>query len=154
MQSPKSKKRPWTRESKYKKVWPKREHTNQKFYMSKAWRDFRKAYISALQQRVWAMDDIYLQSLPYVPCECCMRLYKVRAYDKVDEGVELHHIDPVNPKNALDCKGYGQPFPDYEGLDFLCKHHHSRRRKRDKRVLKLRTGIILIIIIISILLLT
>ena len=137
MQSPKSNKRPWNTESNYKKAWPKREHTNQKFYTSKAWRDCRKAYILDLQNRTWEETDTYILSLPYPVCERCLSLYKAKAYDKIEEGKELDHIDPVNPLNALDHEGYGKPF-DHSNLQLLCKRHHSKKSNRDKRILKLK----------------
>ena len=137
MQSPKSKKRPWNRESNYVKVWPKKETVNKKFYNSPAWIACRKDYIRKLQQRVWDMKDIYLLSLDYVPCERCLNLYKVNAYDAVSKGIAVDHIYPLNPDNALECEGYGKPL-DHDNLQLLCKRHHSRKSNRDKRILKLK----------------
>ena len=87
----------------------------------------------------------YLLSLEFLPCEICLKHYAADAYDKVEEGIELDHIQPVNPEDALDrsytCeKGpkdfkykYGDPFA-FDNLQLLCKRHHSKKSQREKNV--------------------
>jgi len=153
MDSPKSRNRPW--QSRY--VWREphkiRKHLNKKFYNSKAWRDTRKAYITALEHKVWqsAKDRVwnlkgaelemeaeqcnYLFSISFIPCEQCVKLLAVGQYDSVNEGKELDHIDPLNPENALDSKGWGNPF-DHDNLQLLCRRHHAIKSNRDKKIIK------------------
>lgn len=126
----------------------KRKHLNKKFYNSKEWKATRTAYINWYRQKcfrdipkgVWYTKNkdrltmkfhqvSYLLSLDYLPCEICMKLYAVEAYDKVDEGIELDHIEALNPENALISDGFGDPF-DFNNLQLLCRRHHSRKSNR------------------------
>ena len=144
MESPKS------RAHKEKKTsYRRREHKNKKFYNSKAWRDTREAYMKHYQRKLfnyiplgkWDRMDLdgaqvsYLLSLEYLPCETCLKLYCADAYDTVDKGVELDHIDPVNPENAIERtspkdKIYGDPF-SFDNLQLLCKRHHAKKSQRE-----------------------
>jgi len=156
MQSPKSKKRPWQSQKAWKPVWKKKVHHNKKFYNSKAWKDTRKGYINALQHKLWQealqnkwsltsadleltdYQKAYLMSLDFVPCERCIRMYAIGAYSAVVPGVDLDHIDPINPDNALDSQGWGNPF-DHDNLQLLCKKHHSKKTGRDKKIIQAKT---------------
>jgi 5-methylcytosine-specific restriction endonuclease McrA len=153
LNSPKPKKRPWQIQSDWKPRKQTRKHTNKKFYNSTAWRKTRTTYLERLQKRVWksALRKVwklpsaeielsedqasYLLSLPFIPCETCVKLYLIGHYTKVDEAKELDHIDPVNPDNALESKGWGNPF-DSDNLQFLCRKHHARKSNRDKKLIQ------------------
>ncbi len=160
MESPKSHKHKEKRVS-----YKRREHKNKKFYNSKAWRDTREAYLRHYQGNLYIhipqgkwdgmdlrMDQVsYLLSLSFLPCETCLRLYINDAYDSVEEGKELDHIEGVNPENALDrvttdeiisldIKGapeviysytYGDPF-EFNNLQLLCRRHHAKKSQRER----------------------
>jgi len=145
MWSPKSR----ANKSERKRQGPRR-HLNTKFYTSKAWRETRAAYINAYRHRMiglvktgyWITRNgdrlpltfsqvTKLLSLDYLPCEICLKLYAAGVYETLDEGVELDHIEPVNPENALISEGYGNPF-DHNNLQLLCKRHHARKSNREK----------------------
>ena len=156
MESPKSRQHKEKRGSNVR-----RKHSNKKFYNSKAWRDTRANYLrhyQALRFRdipngKWKDQDLslqqvtYLLSLTFEPCETCLRLYAAEAYDTVEPGKELDHIEPVNPENALDTKDaqyidrpitkdeiekvFGEPF-EFNNLQFLCKRHHAKKSQRER----------------------
>ena len=130
---------------KYRKT--KKVYHNQKFYTSKAWRGLRTKYIQDLTdkqyqdiQTVQIYTDKNIMScrmylLSQVPiCERCYTLYINGAYTKVDRGIDLDHINPVNPDNALDCKGWGEPLNE-DNLQLLCKAHHNKKTLRDNRII-------------------
>jgi len=48
----------------------------------------------------------------------------------MEEGKELDHIEPLNPENALDSAGHGDPF-DHDNLQLLCHRHHSKKSQRE-----------------------
>ena len=140
MESPKS------RSYKEKKTsYRRREHKNKKFYGSKAWRETREAYMRHYQRRLfkhipmgkWERMDLdaqqvtYILQLEYLPCEICLKLYCADAYDTVEKGVELDHIEPVNHDNALLSEGYGDPF-SFDNLQLLCKRHHAKKSQRER----------------------
>lgn len=127
-----------------------RKHLNKKFYNSTKWRQTRKNFIQEYQKSVfndvakgyWTTrtgtelplyphQQSYILSLPYVPCEQCLKLYCVEAYDTIEEGKELDHIDPLNPENALEMEGYGNPF-NKDNLQLLCMRHHARKSQRER----------------------
>jgi hypothetical protein len=146
MISPKPNKpaKPWT---------PRKErvrqhtHKNNKFYCGSTWRGFRSGYINTLAQH--QMDAIPLTSIPpdkrmyllnNLPiCERCYKLFIYGAYDRVNKGVELDHINPVNPDNALDTQNgtWGDPL-SIDNVQLLCKEHHSKKSNRDKKIINLR----------------
>ena len=168
MDSPKSYKHKEKRVS-----YKRREHKNKKFYNSTAWRETRDAYMRHYQARLfreipmgkWAQMDIdnykltYLMSKinkDFLPCETCLKLFIADAYEDVEKGVELDHIQPVNPKNALNriltgaeaietkiVPGlpdeievklnyfYGDPF-SFDNLQLLCKTHHAKKSQRER----------------------
>ena len=150
MQSPKSKKRPWQSE-KMKPTYQKRKHLNAKFYNSSAWRKNRKSFTQNYQDRVWidvskgTWDSLlitkskqsYILSLTYLPCARCLKLFILGAYDEIAEGKEVDHIDPLNPENAIQSEGYGDPF-DFDNLQLLCLRQHAKKSNRDKQVLNLK----------------
>ena len=114
--------------------------TNRKFYNSKAWKDFRISYINKLTDKQY--NDIlnsnikenrksYLLSMVPV-CEICYRLYKADAYDKVNKGCPLDHIDPVNPEDAIRSKGWGEPL-DENNVQLLCDYHHNKKSGRENK---------------------
>ena len=153
---------PKSRQHKEKRVsYKRRKHKNKQFYNSKAWRDTREAYLRDYQQKLFkyiprgAWDNVgldihqisYILSLGFLPCETCLRLYAAEAYDKVEPGKELDHIEPVNPENALerilisleapyngpitiDYK-YGDPL-NFDNLQYLCKRHHAKKSQRER----------------------
>ena len=126
----------------------KRKHTNTKFYTSKQWRETRAAYINEYQHKIyrelpngyWTLHGAKLEVLPHqamfilsrgwLPCEICLKLYLVGAYDTVEQAKELDHIDPVNPENALESEGYGDPF-DFANHQYLCRRHHAKKSQRE-----------------------
>ena len=122
-------------------------HKNKKFYNSKAWRDTREAYMRHYRNKLYGyvkwgrwegmeldMSQVsYLLSLEFLPCEICLKHYAADAYDKVEEGIELDHIEPVNRENALQSEGHGDPF-SFDNLQLLCKRHHSKKSQREKNV--------------------
>ena len=150
MESPKS------RAHKEKKTsYRRREHKNKKFYGSKAWRETREAYMRHYQRRLfnyipmgkWERMDLdaqqvtYILQLEYLPCEICLKLFCAGAYDTVEKGVELDHIMPVNPGNALEpwienefgtLMACGDPF-SFDNLQLLCKRHHAKKSQREKK---------------------
>ena len=73
----------------------------------------------------------YLLSLEFLPCEICLKHYAADAYDKVEEGIELDHIEPVNRENALQSEGHGDPF-SFDNLQLLCRFHHSKKSQRER----------------------
>lgn len=145
MESPKS------RQHKEKLIsYRRRKHKNKKFYNSKAWRDTREAYIRRYQARLWrnAADGVWkdsngnrlvlegqkalkLLSLDYLPCEICLKLYIADAYDTMEKGVELDHIEPVNKENALESKEHGDPL-NLDNLQLLCRRHHAKKSQRER----------------------
>ena len=164
MESPKSRQHKEKTPTKYRR----REHKNKKFYNSKAWKDTRKAYMRWYQLNLfssitkgkaphWYGMDLsmvqvtYLLSLDFLPCESCLRLYIADAYDKVEPGHELDHIEPVNPEDAADrgvipivtkynpdgtVEGhaeytYGDPY-EFTNLQYLCKRHHAKKSQRER----------------------
>lgn len=149
MLSPKSKKRPWASPRRPFKQG-ERKHLNKRFYNSKEWKTTREAYLNQLQRKVWDEainhkwtipgaelelthdQSAYILSRDFLPCETCMKLFAVGAYDKLEEGKELDHIQPLNPENALETKGYGSPF-DFNNLQFLCRRHHAKKSNREKK---------------------
>ena len=140
MQSPKSRQHKEKRESHVR-----RKHSNKKFYNSKAWRDTRAAYLRQYQKEIyecvlqgeWRGMELsehqkgYILSLSFIPCETCLRHYATEAYNAVEPGKELDHIEPVNPENAILSEGYGCPF-DFNNLQYLCKRHHSKKSQRER----------------------
>lgn len=139
-------KSPQSRQHKEKKVsYRRREHKNKKFYNSKAWRDTREAYLRHYQNFLFThiptgkykcdyltMPQVsYLLSLGFLPCETCLRHYIAEAYEKVEEGKELDHIEPVNNDNALLSEGHGDPF-EFNNLQLLCKRHHAKKSQRER----------------------
>ena len=128
-----------------KESYRRREHKNKKFYNSRAWRETRAAYMRHYRDKLFReipkgkWRDIgltghqvsYILSLSWLPCERCLRLYSVDAYDKIDKGVELDHIIPVNNEDALKSKGYGDPF-SFDNLQLLCKRHHAKKSQRER----------------------
>lgn len=138
-----------------RKTWVRKSpRYNKKFYDSKAWRTTRKSYINHLQHRVWTeglkkiwklkngehielsdYQSSVLISLNYVPCEICLKLFCADAPVEIEKGEQLDHIDPLNPENALDSEGWGDPF-DYNNLQLLCKGHHAKKSGRDKKVIE------------------
>lgn len=151
MKSPKSKPRPWA-SKKLKPTFQKRKHLNKRFYNSKAWRDTRLSFLGHYQNRLWneisegkwgdltviESKQTYILSLPYTPCARCLKLYILGAYTDIAEGKEVDHIDPLNPVEAIDNEGYGNPF-SFDNLQPLCPRHHAKKSNRDKQVLKLKT---------------
>ena len=157
MESPKSRQH----KEKTPTMYRSREHKNKKFYNSKAWKDTRKAYLAHYQYKLfsnipngkWRRMDVgfaqvsYILSLDYLPCEVCLKFYIADAYDKVEPGHELDHIEPVNPENATDrfrlIKGsnmrggfdydyvFGDPF-EFNNLQYLCKRHHAKKSQRER----------------------
>lgn len=140
MESPKS------HAHKEKKLsYRRREHKNKKFYNSKAWRDTREAYMKHYQQRLFneipqgkwnglalTMPQVsYLLALDYLPCETCLKHFAADAYDTVEEGKELDHIDPINRENALQSDQFGDPFA-FTNLQLLCKRHHAKKSQRER----------------------
>lgn len=130
---------------------PRREHKNDKFYKSKAWQQTRSAYLRHLEHKVftetsqgfWSLRNgeiiklnsrrsLYLLSLDFIPCEICTKLYVADVYEKVEPGVELDHIQPLNPENALESVGHGDPF-SHDNLQLLCKRHHARKSQREAK---------------------
>ena len=123
----------------------RREHKNKKFYNSKAWRDTREAYLKHYQQRLFneipqgkwnglalTMPQVsYLLALDYLPCETCLKHFAADAYDTVEEGKELDHIDPINRENALQSDQFGDPFA-FTNLQLLCKRHHAKKSQRER----------------------
>jgi hypothetical protein len=97
-----------------------------------------------------AQQVTYILQLEYLPCEICLKLYCADAYDTVEKGVELDHIEPVNPEDALDRKyflhisegyggrtsvefpTYGDPF-SFDNLQLLCRFHHAKKSQRERR---------------------
>ena len=73
----------------------------------------------------------YILSLDLLPCESCLRLYINEAYDTVEEGKELDHIESVNSENALKSADYGDPF-EFSNLQLLCKRHHAKKSQRER----------------------
>ncbi|HDY66574.1 MAG TPA: HNH endonuclease [Candidatus Scalindua sp.] len=144
MISPQSHKKPRPPRKRFK-----RKHLNKKFYNSAAWRQTRVSYIKRYQALLWknAADGVWrdrngnqlaleshkalhLLSMDYLPCEICLKLYCANAYDTMEEGKELDHIEPLNPENALDSAGHGDPF-DHDNLQLLCHRHHSKKSQRE-----------------------
>ena len=126
-----------------------RKHLNKKFYNSKEWKRTREAYmmqyrlklLREIPQGYWitrnkdriGMDSrqtLYLLSLDFTPCEICLKNFAAGAYNEVEEGIEIDHIIPINPENALDSNGYGNPF-DLSNLQLLCKRHHAKKSSRE-----------------------
>ena len=143
MDSPKSYKHREKRVS-----YKRREHKNKKFYNSKAWRETRDAYMRHYLNRLyievpmgkWKGMEIdnykltYLMSKinrDFLPCETCLKLFIADAYEDVERGVELDHIQPVNPENAKESKDYGDPF-SFDNLQLLCKTHHAKKSQRER----------------------
>jgi len=144
MESPKSR-----RHREKKQSYRRREHKNKKFYNSKAWKETRNSYIRAYQQKIysevtkgyWTVSGTRLElspiqqtailSLPDPPCELCLKLYAVEAYDKMNPGVELDHIEPINRENALESAKHGDPF-SHDNLMLLCKNHHAKKSQRER----------------------
>ena len=155
MDAPKAKKRPW-QSATYKPKKQKRKHLNKKFYNSKAWRDTRKVYIAHLRNSVWKecqekklqirgseleltnYQAAFIMSLDYPPCEQCLKLFAIGVYNTIDEGKELDHIDPLNPEDALNSKGWGDPF-NQNNLQLLCRPHHAKKSNRDKKITQIKT---------------
>ena len=126
-----------------------RTHTNAKFYTSSAWRGLRKQYLLKLTDRQTDIakqltPDKMLYILDKIPvCETCLRLYMADAYTTVVTGMELDHIKPINPDNALlydngysseDSRRadiYGKPL-DEDNLQFLCTRHHAKKSQRER----------------------
>ena len=155
MESPKSRAHKEKRTS-YRRI----KHGNKKFYDSKAWRETREAYMRHYRQRLYdgltkepmgrymdteifltAHQVTYILQLGYLPCEICLKLYISDAYDTVEKGVELDHIMPVNPGNALEpwienefgtLMACGDPF-SFENLQLLCRFHHAKKSQRERR---------------------
>ena len=139
MNSPKS------RQHKEKKTsYRRREHKNKQFYNSKAWRDTRESYLQHYQHYLfenvkryrWEGMELkanqvgYILSLEFLPCEICLKHYCADAYDSVEEGKELDHIEPVNREDALQSEGYGDPFA-FDNLQLLCVRHHAKKSQRE-----------------------
>jgi 5-methylcytosine-specific restriction endonuclease McrA len=155
--SPKSRHKP------VKRKYRERERHNKKFYNSKAWKETRKGYMKAYQAKLWqdAADGVWrdregntlpieshkalnLLSLDYLPCEICLKFYVADAYPTMRKGVELDHIKPINPDNALEriaftngsnavgeeMRLFGDPF-SHDNLQLLCKRHHAKKSQRD-----------------------
>ena len=146
---------PKSRQHKEKKQsYRRREHKNKKFYNSKAWKQTRAAYLKHYERKLfnhiplgnWENMTLdghqvsYILSLGFQPCEICLKLYCADAYDKVEKGVELDHIIPVNPGNALlpfmenefgVLVGCGDPF-SFDNLQLLCKRHHAKKSQRER----------------------
>jgi len=146
MISPQSNKK---REPRQFKRTRKHTHKNNKFYSGAAWRNLRSLYITKLTNHQYdaiplisALDHRKAYLIDNVPiCETCYRLYIHGAYDKVNKGEELDHIDPINPDGALQSEGWGEPL-DQDNLQLLCRGHHSKKTTRDKRIInKKRKGI-------------
>ena len=120
-------------------------HNNKKFYNSKAWRETREAYMRHYRSRLfneiptgkWQQIDLsmhqvsYILQLEYLPCEICLKLYCAEAYQEVEEGKELDHIQPLNRENAIESQGYGDPF-SFDNLQLLCRTHHSKKSQRER----------------------
>ena len=152
MQSPKSKKRPWATKP-MKPTFQKRKHLNKAFYNSRAWINTRKSFLQHYQNDVWIQvnkgiyngliilisKQSYILSLPYIPCKRCLSLYIVGAYDEIREGKEVDHIEPLNPAEAIDSEGFGDPF-SFDNLQPLCPRHHAKKSNRDKRIINLKTN--------------
>jgi hypothetical protein len=141
MESPKS------RAHKDKKLsFKRRKHRNKKFYNSADWKRTRMNYLRHYRNRLYnwiplgrykgipvsAPQQSYILSLDYLPCETCLKLYIADAYDHIEPGIEVDHINPVNSNNALDSEGYGDPF-DIKNLQLLCKRHHAKKSQRERR---------------------
>lgn len=155
MNSPKPKRRPWQSETKW--IAPKqvRKHLNKKFYNSAQWRSTRESYLTYLQNKVWDeakmhvwtlpqaelelndMQSLYLLSIGFIPCETCVKLFAIGHYNTVNEGIELDHIEPLNPENALESRDWGDPF-NRDNLQLLCRKHHARKSNRDKKIIELK----------------
>lgn len=143
MQSPKSRTKPRKRKP------GKRKHTNKKFYNSKQWKATRQAYIQEYQQKIyrectmgyWTVSGTRFElsphqqtvilSLPDPPCELCLKLFVVEAYDTMEPGRELDHINPLNSENALESNGYGEPF-NFDNLQLMCHRHHAKKSQRER----------------------
>ena len=78
-----------------------------------------------------AAQVTYIIAHPDLPCEICLKHYIAEAYDTVEKGVELDHIQAVNPDNAIQSDGYGDPF-DFNNLQLLCKRHHAKKSQRER----------------------
>ena len=131
-----------------KRVRRERKHLNRKFYTSKSWIETRRSYMREYQQKIynevtrgyWTVSgtpfelsphqQTYILSLPNPVCELCLKLFVVKAYKTIEEGKELDHIVPLNPDNALESDGYGDPF-DHNNLQLLCRRHHSKKSQRE-----------------------
>lgn len=143
----------------------RRKHKNKAFYNSKVWREKREAYLRRYRNEIyneiptglWRGLEVseeqqsYILSLEPLPCEICLRLYILGAYDKVEEGKELDHIKPINPEDPNDrCRTeeiislaimggpeviyrykYGAPL-DFNNLQLLCREHHARKSQRER----------------------
>ena len=154
MISPKSR----AHKEKKEKGQPRKKHKNKAFYNSKAWRETREAYLrhyrnqlfNTLPNGKWKYMDVDAHQVSYLlsfitpkrlPCEICLKLYINEAYDSVEEGKELDHIQPVNPENALEVDkewphdggtiSYGDPF-EFNNLQLLCKRHHAKKSQRER----------------------
>ena len=98
----------------------------------KLWRELTKGYwsLEGANLEVSPVQKTYILSLGWEPCEICLKLFLADAYMTVNRGKELDHIEPLNPENALDSNGYGDPF-DHHNLQLLCYRHHSRKSGRE-----------------------
>lgn len=126
---------------------PRRRHSNKKFYNSKEWRETRSAYLRHYQDTLfreipeakWAGLSLMSYQVTYIlafcseylPCETCLKLYAAEAYEGLEKGEELDHIIPVNADNAMESKGYGDPF-SFDNLQLLCKRHHAKKSQRER----------------------
>jgi len=133
-----------------KKKYRRREHQNKKFYNSKAWRETRSSYLRSYQTKLYRdvaqgfwitgghkfelspHQQTYILQFTY-PCEICLKLYCAGAYDTIKEGKELDHIEPLNPENALQSDGFGDPF-DHDNLQMLCRTHHAKKSQRETKI--------------------
>ena len=138
--------------AKYLKPYPKRTpiypepkkdsrgHSHN-FYRRNTWKNFRIAYIKALEDRQYKDindldidDDMKLTLLRNVPvCEQCWSDYIKGFKPGVKQGKPLDHIKPVNPLDPMDTKGvYGEPL-DTNNVQLLCEVCHSAKSSKDKK---------------------
>ena len=122
---------------------PKVRYQSHPFYKNAPWRTLRSKYIKILSEQqmefletINPADAIILEGKIPI-CEKCLSLYKSgrRKADQLLSGKIVDHINPVNPENPLDSRGFGEPL-DMENNQLLCHSHHQKKTVRDLQILK------------------
>ena len=113
------------------------------FYKNSPWRKLRISKIESVTNQqmefietIDPADAIILE--PKIPiCEKCLALYKSgrRKPEQLKRGTAVDHIDPVNPENPMESRGFGEPL-DMDNLQLLDTGHHSKKTQRDKKILQ------------------